>query len=480
MSNTDVDHPDYEQSADDQLHPTVGPGKGRGKDVQEASDAQTREVIDEIRVPDSIEVQERGVPVQQDGSRALLPLMGLPGFGETLGDCGDDLPLFCEDCGHTAIVGRTCKRSRCPRCGAAWVRDRAVNVASRLAAARAMRDASRDSHQRFHHLAFMPPAEWNVERGDPLAKTFQVVRGILEAMGLEGYVFYHPWAGKSDLDQKSQAANDDGGSDDDRGAWKHRLFNGRSWSDVREELQFRPHFHVIAVGHKMPGGQLTSDVYDETGWVLKRITKSPESNVSLYDEMDMCRAVTYCISHTAIDNSGENNRVQYRKYGSALNQAEVYEDNKTEIEKKIRKVAPKTLGVSLSSQLCTTERVKPDGSSDDGPTALSILASSSSGGEEPAALDSGGVLPDTGAGSGELELPGDGNLPDAAGGVSGEQAPPDVEKIDPEPCEGRMLHIKKADRYLEDDEWLEGADHADQLQTAWADWEERLDELVGG
>lgn len=480
MSDLDDETPEYEQTADQQLYPTTGPGTGLGKDQTRAADGQTRRVLEEIRVPDQREAPVGEVPIRADGSRPELPPLSLPGFGSRLEDCGDDLPLFCEDCGFTNVVGRTCKRSECPRCGAAWVRDRAVNVASRLAAARAMRDASREKQQRFHHLAICPPDDWYLEADDVLGATFQVIRGILEQMDLEGYVFYHPWSGKNGLEDKSREAadgedgaewfggpdGDDGDRDDDRGAWKHRLFNDRDWSDVSEELQLRQHFHVVAVGHKVPGGQLTSDVYDATGWVMKRITKSPDSNVSLYDQLDMARAVSYCISHTGIDTSGASNRVQYRKYGSALNQADVYDRTRREVSKQVRKVAPKVLGVDLEGQLCTTERIKPpDSDGDDGPAAASILAGAGS----MAGQDGGDPF----------ELPGGSEMPDEPVGPDA-TVRKDVEEIEPEPCEGRMLHIKQAEEYLEDDAWLERADNAEVLQTTWDEWADRLDELAGG
>lgn len=499
MSDTDLsdgDAPAYEQSADEQLYPTVGPSAGESTYTGGGSPALVDAITSEIRAPPKLGVpdDDSGVPVGHDRERKDLPPMALPGFGERTETCGDDIPRFCEDCGDVAIVGRTCKRSVCPRCGAAWVRDRAENVGGRLAAGRAMRDATEPEQQRFHHLAFMPPSDWFLDVDDPLGASFQVIRGMLEAMDLEGYVFYHPWAGEGSLEEKSREGDEDGehewfsgdgeperdATEDDRGAWKHRLFNEREWSDVREELELRPHFHVVAIGHEVPGGQTTADVFDRTGWVLKRITKSPESNVSLYDEMDMVRAVTYCISHTAIDTSGPANQVQYRKYGSALNTAEVYDDTEREISKKVRAVAPKTLGISLSSQLCTTERIKPPSEQSDGSARGFLAGSSSSAASSDELGPAASSAPGTGAGSGDVELPEGGNLPDAPGGVEGETVG-DVDEIEPEPCEGRMIHIRNAEDYLGNEEWVDEAEHADVLQTTWDEWADRLDEeILGG
>lgn len=64
-----------------------------------------------------------------------LPELPLPGSGELLEDCDDEIPaLFCSGCGTPYDVGRTCRRSRCPRCWQSWAFQRAKSVAAKVEA----------------------------------------------------------------------------------------------------------------------------------------------------------------------------------------------------------------------------------------------------------------------------------------------------------------------------------------------------------
>lgn len=433
--------------ADDQIHSTVGLDIGADDrdDVGEPTDEELGKMVSAIESPKRYHTQpgQQGVPTAADGSRRDLPPMALPGFGDEYDDCGDDIPLFCEGCGNTAIVGRTCGRSVCPRCGAAWVRDRSINITSRLAATRAVRDYNREDHQRFHHVVLSPPADWHLQAADPLDRTFHVIRDMLASLDLEGYVFYHPWAG------------DTAEGEDDQGMWSDRLFSGRDFQgDVRDELQLRPHFHCIVVGNEVPGGSTTRELQDRTGWILKRILKGEDSKVSLYDEEDLAEATTYSISHTAIDTTGEQNQAQYRGFGSVLNSVDILPDTREEMEMEVREAAPTTLGVKIKSQLCLEKTIKPpEGDDLQGPLELINDAADN------------------------LE-------PDPEAATEPDPAPDPVEdqELEKRPCKGRMLHIREADRdddYLNDPEWLATADHAADLQSTWDDWSDRLDELIG-
>lgn len=432
--------------ADAYLNPATGPSiSEESVDVDMLQDVL--DALDSVDRPDWGDGD--GVPVAADGSSLRLPPMDLPGFGSEREDCGDDMPLFCTDCGHVEIVGRTCRQASCPRCGAAWVRDRAINVCARLIASRAALDAVEDSHQRFHHLAISPPADWAVDSDDPVGETFQAIYDMLDAMGLQGYVFYHPFAGQNDP------------GEDDRGKWKDRLFSGRDWVDVRQELQIRPHFHVVAIGHRVPGGRFTTEFHDRSGgWILKRIT-GEDSRVSIYDNDDLARVVTYCISHTGLSMSETGQRVQYRPFGEAVNPAhgvDVQERTRREADRKVRAAAPKTLGLDLGSQLCQTTREKVVETPS---VRASLIAGAADGDGETG--DSTTSATSTGDGT---DVEQDDDAPD----------PDDVE-TETAPCEGRMLSIKRAPDYLGDLDWRSEAEHVDDLQTTWDDWADRLDDL---
>ncbi len=343
-------------SSDDQLYPTVGPDDSDIEAVEAASTETVRRVLKAVKSPSKVVDREAdnpsSIPVRPDGSTGELPMMEIPGFGEEYSDCGKPMPMACSGCGHTATVGRTCRRSTCPRCGAAWVRDRAVNIAARLGATRAVRDSNRDEHQRYHHLAWMPPEDWRLEADDVLERTLHTIRDMMDALDIEGYVFYHPWSGSGHDDEQG----------DDRGKWKDRLFNGRDWrGDVREELNFRPHFHIVAVGHKVPGQDFTKTIYDKTGWILKRITKSEDSAVSIYNDEDLAKTVTYCLSHSAIDvNGGSDGSAQktYRRYGRLVNSSEIEIDDaaRDHHDQLVRRAATTTLGIPLKDQFVLPRR----------------------------------------------------------------------------------------------------------------------------
>lgn len=432
--------------ADRQLHPTVGPDVGEDElDVETfAAVVERIQRLDRPEWPD----EPGAIPADETGEALTLPPLDLPGFGETDEDCGDPIPHFCEGCGATTPIGRTCGRSVCERCADAWVRDRTTNVCARLAAARAALDSVNDDHIRFHHLAINLPDQWAVDADDPLRATFRMIYDVLEEMDLQGYVFYHPYRGDPNTDE------------DDRGAWKERLFSGRSWRDVSQELSLRPHFHAVVVGHEVPGGRFTKELYDETEIVLKRITKSESSNVSIYDEHDLARAVSYCISHTGLRTIDGDRHVQYNPFGEAVHPSDgvdVYDRNKAEMDKIVRSVVPTTLGLDLSSGLCSRS-VAGHGSGDSARASQIARHAPDSEG----ATQREDEWDPAGSGSDLIEGAGE------------------DEEIEREPCEERLLHIKRAPDYLEDPDWRAEAPNLHELREKWDEWKDRLDELPGG
>jgi hypothetical protein len=352
-----------------------------------------------------------------DAYQDELPDLELPGHGERYADCGDDIPRFCADCGHTETVGRTCYRSGCPRCWKGWDRKRATTISSKLEALRAYREAKREgwSGWKFHHLAISPPEGFALNSDDPLGRTFEVVKELCAELGAEtGYLFYHPYRGQ------------DG---DDRGFWKDVLPDGEplDMEETRARLSHQPHFHAVVLSKHVSGGHATRYLEKKTGWVVERITKGEDSDVSIYDKYDLARVVTYCLSHTGI---GEE-RAAYRAFGEVAN---FTAEPKFErgMDAAIRSVAPNTLGLAYRSLMCLDERMNPLG--------------------EPEEK----VVPSYG---------------------EGEAAPEEVEEVEleKEDCAGRMLDIKKAPKFLEDSDWLAEAPNSQQLVSAWQEWRHRID-----
>jgi hypothetical protein len=363
---------------------------------------------------------------QSDVYDDYLPVLSLPGTDGKYEDCGDEVPRFCGDCGHVTHAGRTCYRSGCPRCWKGWDRRRSTAITSKLEALRRYKESIEGGGwqgYKFHHLAISPPDGFamNVEDGDReqvLQNTFDLLKEVLGEMTVEtGALFYHPFRGE------------DG---DDRGFWKDVLPDGDpvDMDDLRDDLSFEPHFHAVVLAKHVPT-VVTPRIEEETGWVIHRITKGEDSDVSLYDKYDLARSVTYCLSHTGRGSS----RAAYRYFGEVANfSAEARIER--EMDAAVRSVAVNTLGLKYDGQACVVEREKTE--------TTTVM-------KEKVNL---------GAAQGDGE--------------------PELEEVEIEEeviakCEGRLLEIKAAPAKLENDEWMEEAANADELAETWREWRERVD-----
>jgi hypothetical protein len=365
-----------------------------------------------------------------DGERFTeeLPELQLPGHDDRREDCGEDIPRFCSDCGSTSSVGRTCYRSGCPRCWKGWDRRQSTTIASKLEALRRYKEAGGDGWQgwKFHHLALSPPEGFTMDSEEPLQRAFDLLKEVLsELSAATGVLFYHPYRGE------------DG---DDRGFWKNVLPNGEEtpWRETREDLSHAPHFHAVVLAKHIPTQHVTGSVERETGWVINRITKSEDSDVSIYDKYDLARVVTYCLSHTGLTES----RAAYRYYGEVANFT-ADDGIEREMDAAVRSVASRTLGLPYDSLTCVIEREKIETKT--------------------------------------VERWVEKVNPHAFGGGDGEGS--EKMKIEEEQtevtegvCQGRLLEITKAPRFLEDADWRDRADNADELAEAWARWRERIDD----
>lgn len=406
----------------DDCNPTPSDGEN---EVAEA-------IIDAIERPKKGDLRELG----PDG---YLPKLDLPGFDSVGEDCGDEIPHFCDHCGKDFEIGRTCARSTCKRCAPAWVLKRAGTsrenssengdvpgyVGKIWATAKMMSAARGGESIKKHHVSFMPPMnDWILEADDPYDRTVKVIQEIMDEMDFQGVIFYHPWSGDN-VDRDS----------DDRGEWKKRLFNDRDFEDdVRHELIPRGHFHVVGCSPWIPGGEITKRVHEETGWIIERHAKRDGSGVSLDSMEDVARAVTYCLSHTGIDTSGDHNRAAIRKKGALYQKAKVNQADMDAADHAVRSVAPRTLGVSLDSVKCQKQVAK---------------------GEDADHVDNSHLLHDDGDGCGC------------------DDTEPEIEDdVEMTSCNGNVQPIGLAPRFLEDAEWRAEAPHADSLQSTWEDWEE--------
>lgn len=469
-----------------------------------------------------------------------FPKDDLPSFGSMIEDfCGEDLPHFCEDCGNTAIFGKTCNSSQCPRCWASWAlrtatgrgRDNPGVVPALEALRKEQYGKSPEGvNIKFHHTIFSPPRYLALEAENPREKAFEILKAALQAMNIPGaYIVYHPYRGKDELADMKEDAETEGydpeqelirdlsdeawdedewlRENDDRGEWKDRLGPDRTWEgDVEEEVVFSPHFHVIAVSDYMKGEGLTEYVHEETGWVIHRITGG-NSSVSVPNLDALGRVVTYCVSHAGLyEDSNGNTRIAARRVGD-LHGIGVTEATERAGDVAARKAAPSTLGITSRPLACN--QMLPvndeDGHECDEPgccepeTGTDAVTRTKQAHQIQVSREaSAGRLPDKQVGSlgrdRDKELPtstgqdlrGSGTFdaprPISRGASEDDDEAEETAEEDPEDdgperemCNGGFLSLGAAPAKLEDDDWREQAEHAEELQTTLDEWAEKED-----
>lgn len=372
-SDDDVqdDSPDRASGADagarddgPELFETVGP--------HDKSNAMPGPIVEKIRSYDAPETNDHGVPVDGTWGDVTLPEMQLPGFGgKRYEDCGDELPHACKTCGHVVGVGRTCGTSTCSRCASTWCRERATRWCARLMQLKGLRYHVTGQDQHYHHLTISPPDMWAVDNADPREAGREVVREIMSELGVEGVALYHPYRGKNEDPaedaphpvEKYDFEGDGPATGDDRGEWKSRIFEGRDWDDVRDELKFDPHWHVVCVGGFVRGGQLTKAVEDATGWVIHRITP-PEDDIkySIKDDSALASVLAYVYSHTGIrETDAGHHRVETLHTGEHLTSRsfDVAEETEERADKLVREEAWRVLGIPSASMSCLKDHLQP-------------------------------------------------------------------------------------------------------------------------
>lgn len=373
----------------------------------------------------------------------------LPGFGQARADCGDEFANFCTACGETKTMGRTCYQSQCPRCAPAWARRTATRVVAKLLAIRAYRDSFMETHQRLHHNV----TSFDVDSPNcPVdhEQALDLTKQLYSACDLDGWLAYHPYRGRER---------------DDRGAWKERLFDDRGWDEISDELVWSPHVHAIVCGHHTPGGNVTKELEERTDLLMHRITKK-DSSVSLYDEYDLARAVTYCLSHVGtFETENGDRRAATRWFGEHANDVTASPLQEAKVDHVVRAVAPKTLGLPLNRLACSEEHaVDADGEIGAKAHSLVVDHDRAQGSAKFWQLDS--YAGSSSSGSGDSLW--DSGSPPA-------DVEPDLEPAEPERqrCGGRLLPISKAAPYIRSAEWMARAEYADETKAAHQEWKEK-------
>ncbi len=472
------------------------PGAPRGQPVFNA-DAEA--VIDAIE-------RARQTPDGSADHKGMLPPLDLPSFGDTGDDCGNPIPesmYFCPSCSTVHQKPHVCNQYDCPLHWAHAVRRRvagakdAAGMAPQLDALRRYLYScdNSDNDWYYHHLVFSLGKDRRLVAEDPMKRELETVREIMDELGIQGVVAYHPWAGN----------NEEHG--DDRGEWKERIGKNTDWDSVRDELEARPHWHIIGVSPHVDVS-ITPEVNDATGAVIRRIT-GENSNKSITgrkeedtDDNAMVRALTYSLSHAGIyeTESGQRRLAAWMK-GPDVHRISPLERNADRMKAIVYKEAKTVLGIDPPNMECDEqpEHVPRDrGAGDSRPVrsrplddvwgrsptddeqtiGAKVGNGIATGPPEPASPSNAGQLPKKSPESrGQLRSGGDGIGARSTSTTSSSTRSPtppraddrDVQDDEPDECGGRLRHISQAGEYLLDGDWNEQHedDAIEDVETAY-------------
>ena len=442
----------------------------------EYEDADAGEDV-RVRVDPSVDPSDSGFIQQfEPDARAYedaLPELPLPGSGDLLEDCGEDVPaLFCTGCGTSYDVGRTCRRSRCPRCWQSWAFQRAQSIAAKVEALGREEYSQNNQKVKQHHVTVSLRDSTRFNSQDPLAsRGFEAVKALLAKVDVEtGYVIYHPYR----IAEEYRGAVLGHKSGEGDMTWADVLekveSEAWSWEAIREEfLVYAPHFHVIALS-EFVDCTATEEIEDETGAVIHRITAKREdgNEKSIADLEELCKVTAYSLSHAGLapENDGERHRAAVRPFGKVAN-FEAWDGVKAETKEAMRRVAPQVLGIEFPKPECTEHvHVEDDEShSHDRDRRRVGSASGNPMGSAKSSPDSmlAQAWIDSSAGFGNDDR----SAWDTSVGVipSSVSEPPAEEKA---PCGGKLAPMWTAGSYLGTLEWITG------IQERYSDGDDRL------
>lgn len=427
---------------------------------------------------DAVESSE---PDARDYSDAL-PKHPLPGSGELLDDCGEDIPaLFCSDCGTPYKVGRTCRRSRCPRCWQSWAFHRAKSVASKVEALGRHLYSQEGKQVKQHHLMVSLRDSTCFNSKDPLKQGVEAIKPLLSKVGVEtGYLVYHPW--RIAPEYRGEVLGHESGDGDM--TWKDVLSKLESdswtWEAVREEfLVYAPHLHVICLSEFVDCTGV-GDIEDETGVVIHRITTlrddGKERSIDGIDEL--AKVTAYSLSHAGLapENGGESFRVAIRPFGQVAN-FEAWDGVKEEVTASLRKVSKQVLGFSFGDPMCSEHVHGHEGGSggSDVPREVRTIPSGDGMGEGRTDLSS----PAPALGPAGTEFNDDTSSWDATAG----SVPSGLEVVSDggtKRCDGQLVPMWQASSYLGSLEWVnaikrrfsDGEGRLRRLRDSYEEWDE--------
>ena len=409
-----------------------------------------------------------------------LPTGPLP-CGDELAsdDCGEDVPAFaCNSCGSPTYVESTCGNPLCNRCWAAAIKDKTKRYCGKLEGLRRLLYASSDCNIIFNHVvaslpSFKTDSKNSKKTHDRALKALKTI--FRETFGIESFAsIYHEYRIKDEYRAESEL--DHGGA---KGQGDMR------WSDVLDKpadqrdkyLKREPHFHLFFTSRK---GQFdysaTRHIENQSGWMLHRSEKRGDDNhVSVSNLDDLVRQVTYCLSHSMVNDWHADRHELTTRLKGDLHDIYAPDDAEDEIMSAFTKYSGTLLGVQFSqhSGVCEEEVADSDETALDddeqhplediyGDTS-SAVPTDSGGNVAGDILDLGGGSSSGSGGNGTGDSSGDGEDAD------------DLSEAIPEyargpRCGGSVRPIREVAPRLDDDEWRAQAAYVDALRVAVDEW----------
>lgn len=216
----------------------------------------------------------------------------IPGFGDAPDRCRPLTPVGFCDHGHTVLGRSSCGTRYCPDHWRDWAEGAVVSMVARLAA---YRHAVDGAEKRLSHVAASPPQDRRYSaRGLWDARTGAY--DALEAAGVRGgAVIAHPYRTNERANNLFETAKESGELDDEAGRWTFlRELAGDDWESMSRYVEASPHFHALAAGEDIDGGDAPE------GWIVERIrTFKPFYFRDTESYRDMVATAYYVLTHAA-------------------------------------------------------------------------------------------------------------------------------------------------------------------------------------
>lgn len=196
------------------------------------------------------------------GGQVIAPLhppsvvIQLPGQGTPAPDCGHDIPMHCNHCGHTWVGKRSCMGRTCPNCWRKWAVKEARTAGLRMWAGTSMIAPKRTGRRIVHAVVSF------ITRGT-LSDDRKFAIKVAKAHGLSGgLAIFHPY---------------------------------RQDEDRRFVPQSHVHFHLVALARAgiAPGAS--------EGYFFKIITDAKNNNYRGFQDVCGIKAcIFYLLTHCGI------------------------------------------------------------------------------------------------------------------------------------------------------------------------------------